>query len=83
MSTPRIGASTTPLQLKHTQPQQPLAAVNLLPQQLAPSSYFMPLLPQQLLEASIYFTATATVSSYYFTIKQLLAASTVFKYVIV
>ena len=33
ISLPRIGASTMPLQLKHTQPQQLLAAAILLPQQ--------------------------------------------------
>ena len=69
MSPPRIGASTTPLLLKHTQPQKLFAAAILPPQQLAASSYFIPLLPQQQLEAYIYFTATATISSCYFTIK--------------
>ena len=57
-----LEASTTPLQLKYTQYQQLLAVAILRPQQLAASSYFRPLLPQQLLEASIYFT----VNSLYF-----------------
>ena len=67
MSLPSIGAATMPLQLKHTLPQQILAATILPTQQLATFSYFMSLLPQQLLEASIYFAATATISSCYFT----------------
>ena len=64
-----LGTSTTLLLLKHTQPQQPLVTALLQPQQFAASSYLMPLLPQQLLEALIYITATATISSCYFTIK--------------
>ena len=55
MMTPsRIGAATTPLQLKHTQPQQLLAAAVLPPQQLAASCY--------VLYAS---TATAAIRSLY------------------
>ena len=65
-SLPRIGASTMPLQLKHTQPQQLVLAAAILPlQQLVASSDFMPLLPQQLLEASIHLTAIVTISSYH------------------
>ena len=69
MSPPRIGASTMPLQMKDTQPQQSLAAGILKAQQSAAYSYFMPQLPQQLLQASIYFNAIATISYCSFTIK--------------
>ena len=49
----------------------------LQPQQLAVSSYFMPLLPQQLSEALIYIMTTATISRCYvlYHQKQLLAVS--------